>query len=209
MNIDSYFLILLVINIILILYIGLGVVENFAASDDINELNDPTEAIENIASMYNKDLIQATNVMATGDLTVSGKVSFLPKGSIIAYHGPTVPDGWVICDGNNGTPDLRGRFIMGQGSGTGLTQRAIGQKGGEETHKLSISEIPSHSHSVSVTPADAGGYCKTGPCGVQTSDRKILDDSRVKGISVNYTGGSQPHNNLPPFLVLYYIMKTI
>ena len=61
------------------------------------------------------------------DLNVTGKVKeggndLIPKGTIVAYHPPnftdsittiTIPSGWALCDGTNGTPDLRGRFIKG------------------------------------------------------------------------------------------------
>lgn len=39
--------------------------------------------------------------------------NMLPEGVITAYHGDAIPDGWAICDGQNGTPDLVGKFIIG------------------------------------------------------------------------------------------------
>lgn len=40
----------------------------------------------------------------------------LPSGSIIMYHGATIPSGWALCNGQNGTPDLRDKFIVGAGN---------------------------------------------------------------------------------------------
>ena len=45
------------------------------------------------------------------------RLAVLPKGSIIMFHGSKIPTGWQICDGTNGTPDLRGRYPMGCKSG--------------------------------------------------------------------------------------------
>jgi microcystin-dependent protein len=67
----------------------------------------------------------------------------IPKGGIIMWSGATgsIPEGWALCDGTNGTPDLRDRFIVGAGS-----SYSVGATGGEATHTLSIAEIPSHTH---------------------------------------------------------------
>lgn len=78
------------------------------------------------------------------------------KGMIMPFSGSFDSDGypidgstnivrkdWHICDGTNGTPDLRGRFILGANSG-----HAVGSTGGEETHTLSVNEMPSHGHMV-------------------------------------------------------------
>ena len=66
-------------------------------------------------------------------------------GTIIAYTGEldSIPPNWSICDGSNGTPDLRDRFIIGAG-----TNYKKGSTGGKETHSLTIDELPNHSHSM-------------------------------------------------------------
>jgi microcystin-dependent protein len=48
---------------------------------------------------------------ANGNLDIAGGFNLLPRGIIVAYNGETAPAGWALCDGTNGTPDLRGRFI--------------------------------------------------------------------------------------------------
>ena len=67
----------------------------------------------------------------------------IPAGGIIMWSGAidAVPAGWALCDGNNGTPDLRDRFVLGAGNSF-----AQGATGGEQTHVLTVAEMPSHTH---------------------------------------------------------------
>jgi hypothetical protein len=74
-----------------------------------------------------------------------------PKGSIVIWSGSTLPAGWAFCDGTNGTPDLRSRFIKGAG-GTGFDQ--INTPGGTANHSHTLpshSHADSHSHTISHT----------------------------------------------------------
>lgn len=119
----------------------------------------------------------------------------IPPGGIIVWSGAAdaVPSGWVLCDGNNGTPDLRDRFVLGAG-----TAHAVGEAGGEETHKLTVSEMPSHSHSVKAVKSgssSAKSYCISQTYG---------GDAHTSTLTY---GGGQPHNNMPPYHALCYIMK--
>ena len=151
-----------------------------------------------------------------------GKTANVPIGSILMWAGqavqqdsnlnPTngVPVGWAICDGTNGTPDLRSRFIVGaQGNnkvaGTDLTGYNTGDMGGEEFHQLTVPEMPVHSH--------GGGFTTVYENGLSTgfSDGNI----QATGVNTSSTGGDPnnnnatlPHNNMPPFYALAYIMKT-
>lgn len=78
--------------------------------------------------------------------------SLLVAGMIIHWYGlaASCPSGWAICDGTNGTPDLRNRFIVGAGS-----TYALSDSGGSASqtitvaaHVLTAAEMPSHSHGV-------------------------------------------------------------
>jgi hypothetical protein len=87
----------------------------------------------------------------------------VPAGFIGMWSGAVgaIPAGWLLCDGTNGTPDLRGRFVLGAGGAFG-----VGSAGGQASvnwsvdgHALTISEIPSHNHGGSDSGhvhADAG-----------------------------------------------------
>lgn len=71
----------------------------------------------------------------------------LPVGAIIMYDGKTaIPSGWAICNGSNGTPDLRGKFIKGVG-----TSGEVGATGGNTEVTLSVNNLPSHNHSAETT----------------------------------------------------------
>jgi microcystin-dependent protein len=67
----------------------------------------------------------------------------LPIGSIIMWFGAStsVPTGWQVCNGTNGTPDLRDRFVVGAGS-----SYSLGDTGGADTVTLDVTQIPAHNH---------------------------------------------------------------
>ena len=148
--------------------------------------------------------------------------SSLPRGAIIMWSGKDAPEGWALCDGNNGTPNLQGRFILAAGAGSGLTQRVVGQAGGEEKHQLTVREMPSHDHNVT-DPGHlhnwtgsrqlAGTDDHNNTSEFSKGDRSTRDtvskntDTRKTGIKVNAEGGNAAHENMPPFYVLAYIMK--
>ena len=90
------------------------------------------EALQYIASVYNTQNMTVTNLNVTAW-----------KGMITMWSGDvnSIPSGWALCDGTKGTPDLRGRFIVGSGQGANLTNRTIGDKGGQENHTHGIKNL--------------------------------------------------------------------
>ena len=74
--------------------------------------------------------------------TDKGSSNSVPAGTILSWYGEktNIPSGFALCDGTNGTPDLRDRFLVGAGS-----TYSLGAKGGEATHKLIEEELPSQS----------------------------------------------------------------
>lgn len=121
----------------------------------------------------------------------------VPKGAIIIWSGSVndIPSGWVLCDGTNGTPDLRNRFVLGAGN-----RYAVDATGGEEEHTLTINEMPKHKHEINRTFSGGGGGSGGGDINISGSGNTPF--------SILETGGSQPHNNMPPYYALCYIMRT-
>lgn len=85
----------------------------------------------------------------------SSETDNMPVGSIIMFGGTTIPDGWNICDGTNGTPNLIGSFIK-----AGTTN---GETGGQTEITLTEENLPAHTHTASgtLTTEEAGGHTHT------------------------------------------------
>jgi len=111
----------------------------------------------------------------------------LPTGIITIWSGSvaSIPPGWTLCDGTNGTPDLRYRFILGAGGGF-----PPGTTSGSSTHTHTFTS-DGHYHTLTVAVSNAGGV---GLSATTTTDTD--------------TGTTQPASSLPPYYALTYIMKT-
>lgn len=124
------------------------------------------------------------------------------KGSV-----STIPTGWVLCDGSNDTPDLRDKFVLGAGN-----SYSVDNTGGEETHTLTIDEMPSHSHTSDKSNVEiplSGRSGGTSTIMASMGQSYMTDYLTVNtSISIKDTGGGQAHNNMPPYYALCYIMKT-
>lgn len=134
-------------------------------------------------------------VGGSGDGTTAYLVK-APVGTIVIWSGTTdnVPENWAICDGQDGRPDLRDKFVLGAGD-----SHAVGETGGAEEVTLTVAQIPKHSHRyirhINTTPVTSNGTINA-----------ALSDSSYG--ATDYTGGSNPHNNMPPYYSLCYIIKT-
>ncbi|PRP68333.1 phage tail protein [Nonlabens agnitus] len=162
-------------------------------------------------------------------------------GEIKMFAGNFAPRGWAFCNGqllavNQNSalfsilettyggdgrttfalPDLRGRTPVGPGNGPGLSFIEVGQKGGTETHTLSLAEMPSHSHIATgsipvntisgdndeVSPAN-GVLSNTGDDQYASS---ASADSMPANVTVGNTGGNLPFNIRNPYQGVHYII---
>lgn len=107
-------------------------------------------------------------------------------------------------------PDLRGRVPIGAGQGPGLSPRTLGELAGEENHTLISTEMPAHNHLVNAK-SDAGDA--SAPAGAFLANTGALDKEykntdgptvQMSPQMIGLAGGSQPHNNMQPYLVLNY-----
>jgi len=155
-----------------------------------------------------------TTQIATTEFVLSNSV---PSGLIAIWSGSTgtIPTGWVLCNGSNGTPDLRNRFVVGAGS-----TYAVGATGGStdavvvsHTHTATVTD-PTHSHwgwggSVRTNTNSIGGNNDNSTSGSGLVGFETLYAAST-GISVSNstTGVSGTNANLPPYYALCYIMKS-
>ncbi|MFJ7951292.1 phage tail protein [Lysinibacillus sp. NPDC096418] len=114
---------------------------------------------------------------------------------------------------NFALPNLNGRVAIHHGTGTGLTTRHIGEVGGETNVTLLESEIPSHNHVPNCNNIQTSGV---DPTEVIWTDQQGKGSSLVYSTQVNLpmnplaiqpTGGSQPHNNMQPYLGMNFIIS--
>jgi len=194
--------------------------ENFASTSA--PLNPPTliddwNAINQLAQVSRQ--LMAGGVTVPSGLNIMGKLKennkvLIPAGIILAWNGQTAPEGWALCDGTNGTPDLRGRFIRMFNSteatvalavttkpelkGTSRTitntlimQHGFNDKGGSDSSMLTTDELPSHTHGVT-DPGHIHGY--TISTGVD--DHNFSNGGLPSATdSWNYNGGANTNNS--------------
>ena len=165
--------------------------------------------------------LNVPNISGNGS-GLSGIESFV-TGMIILWYGNTgnIPTGFVLCDGNNNTPDLRDRFVVGAGSAY-----SPNNTGGSSSVTLSESQLPSHNHSATSTVNDPGhhheyidqyvvinaGYRPWPANNNDCQQRNIDTTNATTGITVSTTvgntGSGAAIENRPPYYALCYIMKT-
>ncbi len=128
----------------------------------------------------------------------------IPLGGIIMWSGNTsdIPDGWALCDGYEGRPNLIDKFVCGT-----TVQNELLTIAGEDETKLTIAQIAAHTHSLEYVTAKSKNY------GVAGSTNSSNDDNVWRGGTISETrissatGGDKPFSNLPPYYVLAYIVR--
>ena len=177
--------------------------------------------------------------ITNGTYKINGSpvVDSIPLGTIVPYTNVNPPTGWKKCDGfevsrieyaelfdiigttygiGNGTttfnlPDLRGRDIVGYGKANNLTNKLLGEKGGEEKHFMTESEMVPHSHKLITTTSEVGGDYN-----MEGYNRNILTGNRGGEYTlktsdgsnyIEYSGKGEGFNIMQPYAVCNYIIK--
>ena len=156
-------------------------------------------------------LREVIRITPTGNVEITNPTGkgLVPQGAILMWSGSisAIPAGWLLCNGQNGTPDLRNRFIVGAGSGY-----SVGSTGGAGSVALTINEMPSHNH---------GGGNHTHRMRLFTNNQAWTDrisqggwedqggsgETYDSGAIIDVQGGGANHENRPPYYALAYIMK--
>ena len=151
----------------------------------------------------------SSTLSVVGNASISGVTTsgsfvgngVIPVGGIILWSGTiaSIPSGWVLCDGNNSTPDLRNRFVVGAHSGSGNGISATAGPGFSTTTGITTSNY---------TPGNIGG--ETAHQLTLAEIDKAFHSSGTSGnTSLAYDTFSAPdyHENRPPYYALAYIMR--
>jgi len=196
--------------------------QSYNLSQLANNLNssgllDASAGLVNATPIANGGTNATTAAGARTNLGVAAAVYSVPSGGIIMWRGTTAPTGWYLCDGSNGTPDLRNRFIVSTGSAY-----ALDAQGGSAD-----AIVVSHNHSATTTSTDSGhthsynngenptvnlfngssyqGFA-VGPIGTFTTNSSTANITSTT--TIGSTGASGTNANLPPYYALAYIMKS-
>ncbi len=149
---------------------------------------------------------------------------YLAEIRMVSFNFP--PKGWAFCNGQLlpinqnqalfallgttyggdgrvtfGLPDLQGRMPLHFGNG-----HTMGERGGESAHALSQQELPQHAHPTTFGVADSASpagahFARTGKVSFATSPDVTMNPATVSAV-----GGNQPHENMPPYLTLNFVI---
>lgn len=181
----------------------------------------------------------------TGTFTFSGTPTIADRypGELMSFAGATPPAGWLVCDGRAvsrttygqlfaaiGTtwgagdgsttfnlPDGRGKALLGAGQGTGLTARALGSTGGEESALIVVRELPAHGHDIHVEGPgpETGAYFRNSAlvnnaAGLirRRPGNAFLNNSYITDVNGSPITDQQRHSNMQPWMAVNWLIKT-
>ena len=145
------------------------------------------------------------NLPSGGDYVLADGASYTqaayPEGHAVAVAEVALGNNlWTVTGSNFTVPDLKDRFILGKGS----TYPTLNARGGAATHTLTAAEIPQHTHNFQEMVGWGGGSGIYGAWDGNANDAAYGTAARATD---GGTGGGGAHNNMPPYVVLGYIVK--
>jgi len=159
-------------------------------------------------------------IFPDGSVLKTASAGMLPSGVIVMWSGTlaSIPSGWALADGTNGTPDLRDKFIYGVSA-----SENPGATGGATSHSHTYSTVPLHNHSASVSTdgshSHGNGIIGTSSFGnfvgagnsYLSSANTTAGGSHTHTVTIGSTGSTNPTtattSSLPPYYKLAFIMK--
>ena len=212
---------------------GFGVNETRITAADLTHIEDgisaATQGVTNVettaltsrvASAENKAKATDDYILGTKAELKTDILKAVPIGTIVMWPTNVPPEGWLLCNGatvsraaytelfkvlgtsagNPGSsafkiPDLSGRFPLGTSNNHNLHST-----GGSETHTLTVDEMPNHGHVIggNIVKRGSGNDAFRELSGVYPGDNNT---------SSQRIGGGQPHNNMPPFYGINFIIR--
>ena len=165
-----------------------GQATNFSASNvliasgNVSNVNGVNNTFTTANLVNSTATTKTANDVSTAIATTAFVHAVLPTGIIVMWNSTaaSIPLGWQLCNGTNGTPDLRDRFIVGA-AGT----YTPGDTGGAASVTLSAATMPIHTHTLS-------GSLTTGSAGGHTHSATVTDPGHSHNINLFYTLGGQP-----------------
>lgn len=158
-------------------------IKNYLNETLTEQLDDEIVSIGDSLSLINTQISNIQSAMLSFD-------QIYPVGSIYISVNSTTPGSLF-----GGTWErIQDRFLLASG-----TTYANGATGGSATHTLTVGEMPSHGHNLVFHDGGGSGNSGKGVPFLGNGDRTTGADPR----GVQYTGGNQPHNNMPPYLAVY------
>ena len=146
-----------------------------------------------------------------------GNKRYIPSKAVVMWSGSiaSIPVGWVLCNGSNGTPNLEDKFTMASTNSIETELTTGGSKNinfsRTEKHTLTLDEIPSHSHTMndhdtqSTSPTNRGQSTQVGSGSNLYRETRTASQGSNEGHS--HTIEDLPNKNIPNYYVLAYIMK--
>jgi microcystin-dependent protein len=228
MNVKNIFFYILLLMILYICYYKKELFIDSSIPNCDNDKQNSNTIVGSVGYLYAEDSLFANYNNITISDTTYTNIFNSPnmKGIIVAWYDDinNIPNGWAYCDGstykdldgnNVITPDLRSRTILGASnpsninglSQQNLTPKFVNDISGVEKVTLSVDEAPAHSHFTvigSTTQNWANGTKLNSLPGAALLD---FDGEGCRSGPTNAVGGGKPHNNIPPYMALAYIMK--
>ena len=192
--------------------------DSFAFLSNVFKLDFDTEVAEfEKVPVTHTNQGTAVNELTRKDYVDSQINNAVPAGTIVMWSGTTIPSGWKLCDGNDGTPDLRGKFVLGGDTST------VGNTGGSadavvvsHNHTFTGDALPEHTH----VQQNNGYTTNESSTGRQTSANSSGNGSLGQAVestigasagtptgTISTSGEDGAGKNMPPYYTLVYIMK--